>query len=188
MRHSSAASSKILRPQYLGGQLRGIAARVVDLLPVAQEHWYHPEQRGSWSIKAVLPTIGPGVSYDGLAVKDGGAAQRFYMEAISPGTSDERRREIDRALRDYCGLDSEAMIRLHRHLCGSSQQPAVSTSSGVTDVTVGSVPPFWRAARKFAMVMGQYARRWRRIPPGLDRRDEDCRGAEIRSPDQSSGL
>ena len=31
--------------------------RLVNLLPVTRNHWYHRDQRGSWSIKAVLPRI-----------------------------------------------------------------------------------------------------------------------------------
>jgi hypothetical protein len=96
-----------------------MAARVVDLLPVAQQHWYHPDQRGSWSIKAVLPTVG-GRPYESLEIQDGSAAQRFYLEAVSPGTTRERREEIARELRAYCALDTEAMIHLYHHLCGHS--------------------------------------------------------------------
>jgi hypothetical protein len=96
--------------------LRHMEARVVDLLPVTKNHWYHRDQRGSWSIKAVLPTITSELSYETLAVKDGMAAQLAYMEAIRPETSAERRAEIDQALRAYCERDTEAMIVLMRRL------------------------------------------------------------------------
>jgi len=33
--------------------------RIVDLLPLARQNYYHREMRGSWSLKAVLPTIAP---------------------------------------------------------------------------------------------------------------------------------
>ena len=33
---------------------------MVDLLPIYRNHYYHRDMRGSWSIKAVLPTVAPG--------------------------------------------------------------------------------------------------------------------------------
>jgi hypothetical protein len=104
----------------LSEQLLSMCDRIVDLHPVAKHNWYHPNQRGSWSIKAVLPTVAPELSYDDLAVGDGGAAQEVYLEAISSDTTDARRAEIDRVLRIYCGRDTEAMIVLSRHLVGSA--------------------------------------------------------------------
>ena len=38
----------------LAEQLLAINVRMVDLLPIAREHYYHLEMRGSWSLKAVL--------------------------------------------------------------------------------------------------------------------------------------
>lgn len=96
--------------------LNGLADRLVDLLPVTRVHWYHRDQRGSWSIKAVLPTVAPQLSYAGLDVKDGMQAQQVYMEAIGPDCSADRRAEIDAGLRLYCGRDTEAMIVLARRL------------------------------------------------------------------------
>ncbi len=64
-------------------RLRTIADRLVDLLPVTRANWYHRDQRGSWSIKAVLPTVAPELDYSTLEVKDGGSAQDAYLEAIS---------------------------------------------------------------------------------------------------------
>lgn len=109
----------------LADQLRAIAERVVDLLPVARANWYHRDQRGSWSIKAVLPTIAAELDYAALEVKDGGRAQEAYVEAITPGTSDARRAALDVALRAYCGRDTEAMIVLARRLAG----PAITSDT-----------------------------------------------------------
>jgi hypothetical protein len=99
--------------------LRAVADRVVDLLPVTRDHWYHRDQRGSWSIKAVLPTVAAGLDYAGLEVKDGRSAQRAYLEAIAADTTVPRLRAIDAALRAYCGRDTEAMIVLASALRGS---------------------------------------------------------------------
>ena len=38
----------------LKAALLDMAERTVDPLPVTRNHWYHRDQRGSWSIKAVL--------------------------------------------------------------------------------------------------------------------------------------
>jgi CRISPR/Cas system-associated exonuclease Cas4 (RecB family) len=98
--------------------LEAMAARVVDLLPVTRANWYHRDQRGSWSIKAVLPTIAAEMDYAALEVKDGGRAQEAYVEAIAADCSAERRLALDAALRAYCGRDTEAMIILARRLVG----------------------------------------------------------------------
>lgn len=106
----------------LASKLQAIADRVVDLLPVARAHWYHRGQRGSWSIKAILPTVAPELDYAELEVKDGGGAQKAYVEAIAPDTSPARHQELDAALRAYCGRDTEAMIVLARRLCALTSE------------------------------------------------------------------
>jgi len=100
----------------MAANLNALASRIVDLLPVTRANWYHRDQRGSWSIKAVLPTVAPHLDYAGLDVKDGSGAQEAYLEAIADGTSRERREELDMSLRIYCGRDTEAMIVLARRL------------------------------------------------------------------------
>ena len=97
----------------LAPALRAINDRVVDLLPIARQHYYHPSQQGSWSIKAVLPALCPELRYDALdGVQDGGAAQQAYLEAITPATSAPRKAELERQLLAYCSLDTWAMVRL----------------------------------------------------------------------------
>ena len=54
--------------------LQSIISRVVDLLPLMRDHYYHPDMLGSWSIKAVLPTVAPELDYTTLPVGDGGMA------------------------------------------------------------------------------------------------------------------
>jgi hypothetical protein len=79
--------------------LRSIADRLVDLLPVTRANWYHRDQRGSWSIKAVLPTIAADLDYADLEVRDGRGAQEAYREATASSTGRSRRQAIDAALR-----------------------------------------------------------------------------------------
>ena len=105
--------------------LLAISARVVDLLPIARNRYYHPSQCGSWSIKAVLPAAVPELSYDALeGVQDGGSAMEAFCEAIHPDTSAERKSEIERQLHAYCRLDTFAMVRLWQFFSGRDPSAA----------------------------------------------------------------
>ena len=80
---------------------------------MTRAHYYHPDQRGSWSIKAVLPTIGAGLDYSTLdEVSDGEAAQTAFLEAIDPATSAARRQSLNAALLAYCEFDTLALVKL----------------------------------------------------------------------------
>jgi hypothetical protein len=97
----------------LAAPLAAVAERIVDLHPPTRQHYYHPAMQGSWSIKAVLPTVAPDLSYASLGdVQDGLAAQTAYVEAIAPATSDTRRAALRKALLDYCRQDTLALVRL----------------------------------------------------------------------------
>ncbi len=103
----------------LRDRLLSLNERIVDLLPVAREHYYHPSQQGSWSIKKVLPAAVPDLSYDQLeGVQDGGMAMDAFLEAIHPATPAARKIEIQRQLLAYCQLDTYAMVRLWQVFSG----------------------------------------------------------------------
>ena len=105
----------------LAKTLLALNERVVDLLPVAREHYYHPNQHGSWSIKAVLPALCPDLNYGNLrGVQDGGMAMEAFLEAISPQSSAARKTEIEQQLLAYCALDTYAMVRLWAAFSNSS--------------------------------------------------------------------
>ncbi|RYG96047.1 MAG: DUF2779 domain-containing protein [Alphaproteobacteria bacterium] len=104
----------------LSASLRALIDRIVDLLPVARDHYYHPAQQGSWSIKAVLPSISPDLDYANLdGVQNGGMAMEAYSEALSTHTTPERKAEIERQLHAYCALDTLALVRLWSAFSGS---------------------------------------------------------------------
>lgn len=101
----------------LAPALNRMLARVVDLLPLTREHYYHPDMKGSWSIKSVLPTIAPELDYVNLEeVADGGDAQAAYLQAIHGGTDADRKAALENALQVYCCRDTEAMVRLLKFL------------------------------------------------------------------------
>jgi hypothetical protein len=121
--YSSFEAKRIreLAKQYpkLKPALLALCGRLVDLLPIAEEHYYHPSQQGSWSLKKLLPAVAPDLCYDTLpGVKDGDMAMAAYAQAIAPGTAPERREEIRQELIAYCGLDTLAMVRVWEFLAG----------------------------------------------------------------------
>src|SRR5690606_29862980 len=96
----------------LARPLKALLDRIVDLRPIAESNYYHPAQKGSWSIKAVAPTIAPDLDYANLdGIAHGGAAAAAYGKAIDPGTSAGHRQEIEAQLRRYCARDTEALVR-----------------------------------------------------------------------------
>lgn len=105
----------------LARPLLALNERVVDLLPLARNHYYHPSQQGSWSIKAVLPALCPDLHYSDLdGVQDGGMAMNAFLEALAPQTSMTRKFEIEQQLLAYCALDTYAMVRLWSIFSGSA--------------------------------------------------------------------
>ena len=101
--------------------LRQLASRLVDLLPVTREAYYHRDMQGSWSIKDVMPTIRPELGYERLdEVQEGGAAQLAFLELRGPNLSAKRAQVLRSALLRYCAHDTWAMVVLRRFLCGES--------------------------------------------------------------------
>jgi len=116
---TSRMSELAIRYPQFSVALLAINARVVDLLPIARERYYHPSQQGSWSIKKVLPAVVPELRYDALdGVQDGGMAMEAFLEAIHPDTHAERKNQIEQQLLVYCKLDTYAMVRLWQVFAG----------------------------------------------------------------------
>lgn len=102
--------------------LLAINERIVDLLRIAEQRYYHPSQQGSWSIKKVLPAIAPDLRYDALeGVQNGGLAMEAYREAISSQTTANRKAQIKQQLLDYCALDTLAMVRMWKLFAGRDE-------------------------------------------------------------------
>lgn len=101
----------------LAPRIEKVLKRVVDLLPIMQNHYYHRDMHGSWSIKAVLPTIAPEMSYDLLeGVSEGGGAQIAFLKLIDPATSDTDQHRLRNQLITYCKHDTLAMVRIVEYL------------------------------------------------------------------------
>ena len=102
----------------LARQLSTLHDRVEDLLPIVRDHVYHPDFRGSFSIKDVLPALVPDMGYEDLDIQDGGMASAV-LEVLLLGrdglSAGERTTLRERLLR-YCERDTLAMVRLHERL------------------------------------------------------------------------
>jgi len=93
-----------------------VIARLVDLIvPFRSFHYYHPRQRGSASIKNVLPAI-TGQGYEGLAIAEGGEASLRYLDITYGDVTQEERLRTREELLAYCGLDTEGMVRIIKRL------------------------------------------------------------------------
>jgi len=85
-----------------------------ELLPLTRTLYYHPAMKGSWSFKAVLPTIAPDVDYANIdgGVKSGGDVEPVYSETLDPATDAGSQTALETTLGTYCERDTLA-------LCGS---------------------------------------------------------------------
>lgn len=99
----------------LRSRLLAIHDNVRDLmLPFQRGDYYDRAQRGSYSIKLVLPALcggDPELDYHALdLVHDGGEASATYpaLASMSPGERERARR----ALLAYCRLDTLAMVKI----------------------------------------------------------------------------
>lgn len=99
--------------------------RLFDLHPLVKSHYYHPEMRGSFSIKRVLPVIAPDLDYAGLGeVQEGTGAQVAYLYAVfDPATTPERKADLERKLLAYCKQDTWAMVEVAYFLARSGRPP-----------------------------------------------------------------
>ena len=103
----------------LAEALADVDARMVDALPLVRNHIYHPDFGGSFSLKAVLPALVPGMGYEGLAIASGGLAsqalQRLLFDAHMPPAE---RAEMREALLQYCAVDTLGVVRILEQLQG----------------------------------------------------------------------
>ena len=106
------------RFEELDEDLMSIHDRIIDLLPIARDCYYHRDQEGSWSLKKVLPTIDQKMDYQKLDVRGGDMAMEAYREAIHVDTDQERKEEIRKQLLEYCKQDTLALVQLWNFFSG----------------------------------------------------------------------
>jgi hypothetical protein len=86
--------------------LRGLCDRFIDVhVPFKNFWYYHPDQRGSTSLKTVLPLLS-GEDYEAMDIADGDAAARTYIGAVLAGELDA----VREPLLEYCKQDTYALV------------------------------------------------------------------------------
>jgi predicted RecB family nuclease len=98
------------------GRIKKIQPRLWDLLPVVRNHVYHPAFGGSFSLKAVLPALVPELTYEGMFVAGGQDAGLTWESLIQGGLGRDEHQRITKALLDYCGRDTLALVKLVERL------------------------------------------------------------------------
>lgn len=87
--------------------IESLPFRFVDLLePFREFSYYHPNQNGSASIKAVLPVL-TDKKYSTLKIANGETASIRFLQAIYGGNGDAQKVRAD--LEKYCAQDTEGM-------------------------------------------------------------------------------
>ena len=97
--------------------LLALINRFVDPLPIFRKSVYHPEFRGSFSIKSVAPAlIGEKLNYENLEIGDGGTAQSMASLIMFGKTAKEEKDTIIKHLLVYCKQDTQAMVDIVKWL------------------------------------------------------------------------
>jgi predicted RecB family nuclease len=102
----------------LADDLAALEAKLIDLHPVVRDCVYHPDFKGSFSLKRILTPLVPELTYNDLVIVDGRVASveiarlLFVADKIPQHERDRVRKE----LLDYCERDTWAMVRLVERL------------------------------------------------------------------------
>jgi hypothetical protein len=93
--------------------------RIVDTEIPFKENWYlHPSLMGRSSIKVVLPTLVPELSYEAMAIADGLSAAFGFEDMYEGVVVGDAARVVRENLLDYCRMDTLAMARIVETLRG----------------------------------------------------------------------
>jgi predicted RecB family nuclease len=100
----------------LAEDLHALAGKLVDLLPIVRNHVYHPDFRGSFSLKYILSPLVPDLTYNDLAIVDGLVASVEIARLLFVAHLVEDRDQLRKDLLAYCERDTWAMVRLVQRL------------------------------------------------------------------------
>jgi len=105
-----------IHPEY-ADFLEDLNNHIYDLADFIRTGLYlHPGFKGSWSIKNMLPVMVPELSYEVMAIQEGGQASETWWQMVHGNMPFDEKARTRQALLDYCELDSLAMVRIHEEL------------------------------------------------------------------------
>jgi len=97
--------------------LTALIVRFEDLMqPFLERAYVHPACHGRFSLKKILPALIPDMTYEGLAVANGGDAQLAYYNILSGKLPPDEAERLRADLLVYCGQDTLAMVKILEHL------------------------------------------------------------------------
>jgi hypothetical protein len=93
--------------------LMAMLDRIVDTEVPFKKNWYlHPGLMGRSSIKVVLPTLEPELSYEGMEIADGLTAAIRFGDMYEGTVAGDAAEIVRGNLIDYCRLDTLAMVKI----------------------------------------------------------------------------
>jgi hypothetical protein len=93
-----------------------ILPRIKDLLDIFKNFlYYNTKQKGSTSLKAVLPVLS-NLKYSDLEISNGNLASSKYEKITYSEVSEEERKKTREALEKYCELDTLAEVEILKSL------------------------------------------------------------------------
>ncbi len=102
-------------PEY-AGWAENVISRLVDLIvPFRSFYYYHPSQKGSASLKSVLPAV-TGLGYEEMPIAKGDDASLAFLAITFEDTAAEDVARIRKELLAYCKMDTEGMVRIIERL------------------------------------------------------------------------
>src|SRR5438309_2175808 len=102
----------------LSAELAALEAKLIDLHPVVKNCVYHPDFRGSFSLKYILTPLVPELTYSDLVIVDGRVAsvEIARLLFVADKIPRQERDRVRQDLLDYCERDTWAMVRLVERL------------------------------------------------------------------------
>src|SRR5437016_1823203 len=102
----------------LAAELAALEAKLIDLHPVVKNCVYHPDFRGSFSLKYILTPLVPELTYSDLVIVDGRVAsvEIARLLFVADKIPRQERDRVRRDLLNYCERDTWAMVKLVERL------------------------------------------------------------------------
>jgi len=102
----------------LATELAALEAKLIDLHPIVKNCVYHPDFRGSFSLKYILTPLMPELTYHDLVIVDGRVAsvEIARLLFVADKIPRQERDRVRQDLLNYCERDTWAMVKLVERL------------------------------------------------------------------------